>query len=977
MAESTKLAQRMKLSDGSLASLSMASTESRKRKSLSRKGDRYEGFTGYGVDQDDSDLQDENRDDRDVPSCTSGKRKESTTPSRRNRATDSSDSHPPTKKHKSPQSAASSSMNELHHYFQRTPLSDKSNASPTKVTRRVEAEVVLKSTQEQVDMVESTRESTFVADGVPETSHQVTAQKQTSNEKQESSPTKKTPSKTTKAEPKRLDDTTSSTKAEHPVSDTLDTNGTVDPPRDTRSVLEYFKFTSNQELSGVRQQIESIKEKKQAAMTVQDDPVTPQEDTGEQDCATNTEELNSKPNHTVKPRRQRLVRASDLAPEKRRTGSSKVETPEAEQEPERPASEAEQEQEQEPKPDTISATRRFMSNYFGVDALQKASSTSATSTQSVESEKTLVGESTELVKRARSNLKTYSKTKDFDGSIKKQPTKKSAARRKKSAYSESDNSESDHNGNDFDSDSDFMDPKADEEPDPSQRSIVSMFSMIPQTKPKTEGSMATKKKVKEAQRKSAFSDSNDSLSGTDDDLSDFMEAKDEGKPDPNQRSITTMFSKAPILISTFVRTERKLTPLSRSLLSGGLSNLSNTCYLNSVLQSLRNTSGCTEALFAIQERIRKLEESQGSQIKVTEYQRLVFDSALQVFRDLDARESREASEGPDEKSVYPKDIISTLRQGGSLFNTTDQQDAAEFLFYIISQFDDVLKALLQLRQDSGPETSQDAKGLIPEDWQPINDLFQVGTQTVTHCQNCPSVTVNMDRGIDLTVQIDADNPTQIRDLDWGISESMKMEHLKDDNKRFCEKCDSKEDAHVYHYLTSLPKIMILRLQRYNFKESAVKIQNGVSCTEKLNFEKWMANDYKGPHPTYELCAVIVHRGQVITSGHYYVYIKKTVEIETVVTKANEEPRMEKKTFHWLKYNDSKVTPVSDGDMAKVFSGGVGTGSGSDSSVIRTHSFDSESTEFSHKDASVVNDTVSFHDLATPYVYIYRRMDEDQ
>ncbi|KAI8351088.1 hypothetical protein B0O80DRAFT_122444 [Mortierella sp. GBAus27b] len=108
----------------------------------------------------------------------------------------------------------------------------------------------------------------------------------------------------------------------------------------------------------------------------------------------------------------------------------------------------------------------------------------------------------------------------------------------------------------------------------------------------------------------------------------------------------------------------------------------------------------------------------------------------------------------------------------------------------------------------------------------------------------------MDRGIDLTVQIDADNPTQIRDLDWGISESMKMEHLKDDNKRFCEKCDSKEDAHVYHYLTSLPKIMILRLQRYNFKESAVKIQNGVSCTEKLNFEKWMANDYKGPHPTY-------------------------------------------------------------------------------------------------------------------------------
>lgn len=48
----------------------------------------------------------------------------------------------------------------------------------------------------------------------------------------------------------------------------------------------------------------------------------------------------------------------------------------------------------------------------------------------------------------------------------------------------------------------------------------------------------------------------------------------------------------------------------------------------------------------------------------------------------------------------------------------------------------------------------------------------------------------------------------------------------------------------------------------------------------------------------ELCAVIVHRGRVITSGHYYVYIKKTVEIETVVTESDGESRTEKKIFRW-------------------------------------------------------------------------------
>jgi len=157
---------------------------------------------------------------------------------------------------------------------------------------------------------------------------------------------------------------------------------------------------------------------------------------------------------------------------------------------------------------------------------------------------------------------------------------------------------------------------------------------------------------------------------------------------------------------------------------------------------------------------------------------------------------------------------------------------------------------MQLRQESDSGLTLDIKAHIPENWQPVNDLFQVGTLKVTHCQKCLSVTKHMDRSIDLTVQIDADNPTVTRDLHWGISETMKMEHLMGDNQRFCEKCNSKEDAHVYHYFTSLPKIMILRLQRYNFKEGAIKIQNGVSCAERMSFEKWMSQDYTGPHPTY-------------------------------------------------------------------------------------------------------------------------------
>ncbi|KAG0036940.1 TatD DNase [Podila clonocystis] len=467
-------------------------------------------------------------------------------------------------------------------------------------------------------------------------------------------------------------------------------------------------------------------------------------------------------------------------------------------------------------------------------------------------------------------------------------------------------------------------------------------------------------------KKSSFSDSDEPgvCSEIEDSSSDWDDSfmKRDEKPDPNQKAITSMFSASsrPV-IPLRPRTKRELSAQSQALLSGGLSNYSNTCYLNSVLQTLRNTVECRDTFFGIQDKMNFIEKKLESPIKLTEYQRSLFEGALAVMKGLDQREEF-GSEEEVSKTVYPKDVISTLHGGKSLFNSHSQQDAAEFMFYVISQFDDVLREItLAGRQDTlAPED------MIPKDWQPINELFQVSTQSVTHCLKCPAVTTNEDRGIDLTVQIDNENPTLVRDLNWGIMETMKMEHMKDDNQRFCEKCNTKEDAHVYHYFTSLPKIMILRLQRYNFKEGAIKLQNSVSCTEQLNFKEWMCGEYLGPDPRYELCAVIIHRGRVITSGHYYVYIRKPTTIETILTDPDGESRTEQKTYSWLKYNDSVVDPTSDEEIAKLFSGNVGTYpdtspvSGSESSNPGTPK----------KDLWNLLET----DAATPYVYIYRRIE---
>ncbi|KAF9583781.1 hypothetical protein BGW38_008555 [Lunasporangiospora selenospora] len=463
-------------------------------------------------------------------------------------------------------------------------------------------------------------------------------------------------------------------------------------------------------------------------------------------------------------------------------------------------------------------------------------------------------------------------------------------------------------------------------------------------------------------KQTSFSDSEKSVSdtgsGSDGDHSDdnMNASDDDDKPDPNQRS--SMFLKfpsdritsTPSTVKKQQESSTQLSPASYSILSGGLFNLSNTCYINSVLQVLRNITGCTEALYDIQTRICALESRQGSQLTVKSYQRVLFDSSLEIFRLLDSREGDSGAAGDGEKALYPKEVIRTLRSGDSLFNNRDQQDAAEFLLYMINQFDDILHELRDQIQNNGILSGKGAPPFEPVNWHPVNELFQISTQSVTRCLECSSVSVNTDRGIDIAVQIDEANPTLVRDLDWGISETMKMEHMQGDNQRFCERCNRKADAHVNHYFTRLPKLVILRLQRCNFKQGAVKLPNGVSCSELMNFGQWLKKDYQGPSPSYELCAIIIHRGQVITSGHYYTYIKKSVEIESTNVGPDGESSSKKTSYRWLKFNDSIVEPVSDQDIQKVLSGNV---------------------RLSESGKPTAGSSIMDSDVATPYIYVYR------
>ncbi|KAF9437474.1 hypothetical protein BGZ76_000624 [Entomortierella beljakovae] len=928
MAETTKLAQRMKLNDGTLASTSSkGNTGSKKRKNIGPRGDRLEFFAGYGVNSDMSDLQDENKEAN--ASLNGGSSSKDATASRRRNQLDASSGNPPTKKHK-PQSSSSANSAILN-YFARVPLSSQVNSIQNAAANTLESRQPLREFSDSLsgpksksisamsisknsgDSIEIFREQrkasvpdlasepAFVT--ICDDNDEVLMNKKLEPEPEPTLATASIESKKTFVQAVVLHNKDSQEVAvpvEH-ISDTqlttpklkdlVESNNTE--PQDeeegadcevrlvnSRSVLEYFKYNKPKPTKSIETQVNnhtnimhdmqesandilisqsvstevaSSETTEAAGIVVLDDDNNqagdPQETTINQLDV--IEEANEQ-EPPQPPRRRRLMRASDLKLKKY------VEVSENSSNEDEPAKESRKNRQ---------AKKRVPPKPKLEPSLETESEPVKETVQKPESEPESEQEpepEPEHIVASRQFMRSYF---GVQSSISSGTT------------------------------SDLPSPiSASKEPKEVSPSLEST-QLRPVTKPvlKTYSkAKAVGSSKKKSHKRDPFSDSE--KSGTDgsdefdDDIFDFKKVE---KPDPNQKSIASMFSKdISRSISSYIptvrpRRKRVLAPASRATLSGGLSNVSNTCYLNSVLQTLRNTVECTQGLFDIQEKMLEFEKSLQLEIKVSEYQRTLFDHALDVFRLLNSREMNDEVDRLDEKSIYPTKVILTLRQ-----------------------FDDILKAVIQLGQQS------ESKVMEIKDWQPINDLFQVGTQTVTHCQRCTSVSVNVDRGIDLTVQIDTENPNLIRDLDWGISTTMEMEHMKDDNQRFCETCNSKEDAHVYHFFTSLPKLMILRLQRYNFKEGAVKIQNGVSCTETLEFSK-------------------------------------------------------------LKYNDSCVDPVSNEEMARIFSGGDVNSqpqSGNKETSAFSNTQTSEALEAGKKEGLGSNMFID-DDMATPYVYMYRRLDD--
>ncbi|TGZ58518.1 hypothetical protein CRM22_009611 [Opisthorchis felineus] len=287
----------------------------------------------------------------------------------------------------------------------------------------------------------------------------------------------------------------------------------------------------------------------------------------------------------------------------------------------------------------------------------------------------------------------------------------------------------------------------------------------------------------------------------------------------------------------------------------GLVNFGNTCYCNSVLQALFFCKPFREKV--LQYRLTKSHKK---------------ETLLSCLADLfHAITTQKKSVG----QIAPKKFISRLKRENGAFDNYLQQDAHEFLIYILNEISDILQAEQQADQqlrkaersdnDKNPDSISADRS---QNW--IQDIFQGCLTNETRCLTCENVRTKDEDFLDLSVDI-AQNCSIVYCLKFFSDTEM----MQSENKYYCEFCRCKQEAQKCMRVKKPPLILALHLKRFKYSEE-VNSFTKLSCRVVFPTELRLPNTSGGAADQnwlYKLIAVVVHSGSGPNRGHYVTLVK--------------------------------------------------------------------------------------------------------
>ncbi|KZP28893.1 cysteine proteinase [Athelia psychrophila] len=271
----------------------------------------------------------------------------------------------------------------------------------------------------------------------------------------------------------------------------------------------------------------------------------------------------------------------------------------------------------------------------------------------------------------------------------------------------------------------------------------------------------------------------------------------------------------------------------------------------------------------------------------------------------------------DKGTVAPRAFIEKLKELNVEFRNTNQQDAHEFLNFLLNKIveeimegrkhkpaspssEDLSNSVGTLFSATLPtaapsSNSNSNSGISAQDATLVHKLFEGVLTSETRCLTCETVSSRDESFLDLSIDIEQNSSVTACLRQFSASEMLCQK-----NKFFCDSCCDLQEAEKRMKIKKLPNVLALHLKRFKYQEDVqkyIKLAYRVAFPFELRLFNTV-DDAQDPDRLYELFAIVVHIGNGPHHGHYVTIIRAHAT--------------------WLIYDDETVETIKESEISKYF-----------------------------------------------------------
>ena len=313
------------------------------------------------------------------------------------------------------------------------------------------------------------------------------------------------------------------------------------------------------------------------------------------------------------------------------------------------------------------------------------------------------------------------------------------------------------------------------------------------------------------------------------------------------------------------------TEYETNVLPRGLSNNSNCCYANCILQCLLHCSQFYKLM---------MELSNDNSIDI-DSSTPILKSMIEFFKNYSiVRNSKQFESGG---CLDPNNLYKKLFQHEPFTNFAHgrQEDAQEFLNSLLDGISDEMKKLNLKFAESVNGVHQLST--------PIQDLFMGRNKSITRIAGKSYASTTLESYYTLPINIEDEEVHTIED---ALVKDYSKEEIIEDYR--CPLTGQLQAAQRSIKLKQLPEILIIHFKRFKFYQGQnQKIVKNVSYGPTLNIPDCiLSDDCNSSRGFYKLQSVVYHKGISAQNGHYITNIKHH-------------------GFGWIACDDTKIHRMSE------------------------------------------------------------------